>query len=158
MWDETPSSWQLRMAFPQEAKALEDVFVAEYIQSLGLVAVKIGTRKATNFRIKLEDNYELILSPVDKGADGYSEWFSWHTPAHAHTHSNSAAPMPEPSIRAHIRLLYSDENGRSQIYSFTNHHENVESLIRSALSSIHHDLGLKLKPVIKKRRGRPGKE
>ena len=115
MWDETPSSWQLRMAFPQEAKALEDVFVAEYIQSLGLIAVKIGTRKATNFRIKLEDNYELILSPVDKGADGYSEWFSWHTPAHAHTHSNSAAPMPEPSIRAHIRLLYSDENGRSQI-------------------------------------------
>jgi hypothetical protein len=156
MWDETPSSWQLRMEFPQEAKALEDIFVAEYLRSLGLVSVKIGTRKATNFRIKLENNYELILSPVDKGAEGYFEWFTWHAPAHAH--SNSAPPMPEPSIRAHIRLFYSDENGRSQIYSFTNHHENVETLIRSALSNIHHDLGLKLRPVLKKRRGRQGKE
>lgn len=158
MWDETPSSWQLRMAFPQEAKALEDIFVADYIQSLGLVSVKIGTRKATKFCIKFEDNYELILSPVDKGADGYSEWFTWHAPVHTHTSTNSDAPMPEPSIRAHIRLLYSDEIGRSQIYSFTNHHENVESLIRSALSSIHRDLGLKLKPLLKKRRGKPGKE
>jgi hypothetical protein len=158
MWDETPSSWQLRMAFPQEAKALEDIFVADNIQSLGLVSLKIGTRKATNFRIKLEDNYELILSPVDKGAEGYSEWFTWHVPAHANTNPNSAAPMPVPSIRAHIRLFYSDETGRSQIYSFTNHHENVETLIRSALSNIHHDLGLKLKPILKKRKGQPGKE
>ena len=158
MWDETPSSWQLRMAFPEEAKALEDIFVADYIQSLGLVSVKIGTRKATNFRIKLEDNYELILSPVDKGAEGYSEWFTWHEPAHANTNSNSVASMPVPSIRAHIRLFYSDETGRSQIYSFTNHHENVETLIRSALSNIHHDLGLKLKPILKKRKGQPGKE
>ncbi len=158
MWDETPSAWQLRMAFPQEAKALEDTFVAEYIQSLGLVSTRIGARKTTNFCIKLEDNYELILSPVDKGAEGYSEWFSWHVPAHAHTNAKSPAPMPEPTIRAHIRLFYSDENGRSQIYSFTNHHENVETLIRSALSNIHHDLGLKLKPVLKKRKGRPGKE
>ena len=158
MWDETPSAWQLRMVFPQEAKALEDIFVADYIQSLGLVSRKTGTRKATNFRIKLEDNYELLLTPVDKGAEGYSEWFTWHVPAHARTNPNSAASMPEPSIRAHIQLFYSDETGRSQIYSFTNHHENVETLIRSALSNIHHDLGLKLKPILKKRKGQPGKE
>lgn len=158
MWDETPSAWQLRMAFPQEAKALEDTYVAEYIQSLGLVSARIASRKATNFRIKLEDNYELILSAVDKGAEGFSEWFTWHVPAHAHTNSGSVAQMPEPTIRAHIRLFYSDETGRSQIYSFTNHHENVETLIRSALSNIHHDLGLKLKPVLRKRKGRSGKE
>ena len=153
MWDETPSSWQLRMAFPQEAKTLEDILVADYIQSLGLVSIKIDTRKATNFRIKLEDNYELLLTPVDKGAEGYSEWFTWHVPAHARTNPNSAPQMPEPSIRAHIQLFYGDETGRSQIYSFTNHHENVETLIRSALSNIHQDLGLKLKPILRKRKG-----
>jgi hypothetical protein len=158
MWDETPSAWQLRMAFPQEAKTLEDTFVAQYIQSLGLVSSRIGARKTTNFCIKLEDNYELILSPVDKGAEGFSEWFTWHVPAHAHTSTKPASQMPEPTIRAHIRLFYCDENGRSQLYSFTNHHENVETLIRSALGNIHHDLGLKLKPVLKKRRGRQGKE
>ena len=66
--------------------------------------------------------------------------------------------MPEASIRAHIRLFYSDEIGRSQIYSFTNHHQNVETLIRSALVGIQQDLGLKLKPVIKRKKGGPGKE
>jgi hypothetical protein len=66
--------------------------------------------------------------------------------------------MPEPSIRAHIRLFYSDEIGRSQIYSFTNHQENVEVLIRAALKNIHQDLGLKLKPLLKKRKGQPSKE
>ena len=158
MWDETPSSWQLRMEFPSVAKALEDTFVADYIHALGLKSTKVASRKCTNFRIQLEDNYELILSPVDKGAEGYFEWFTWHAPVHAQSNSNSAPPMPESSIRAHIRLFYSDENGRSQIYSFTNHHENVETLIRSALRNIHHDLGLKLRPVLKKRRGRQGKE
>lgn len=158
MWDETPSSWQLRMAFPQVAKALEDIVVADYIRSLGLVSVKIGTPKATNFRIKLEGSYELVISPVDKGGDGYSEWFTWHVPAQAQSNANCAVTMPESSIRSHIRLFYSDEVGRSEIYSFTNHHENVETLIRSSLSMIHHDLGLKLKPVIKKRQGHPGTE
>lgn len=158
MWDETPSAWQLRMAFPQEAKALEDILVAEYIQSLGLFSHKMASRKASSFHIKLEDNYELVISPVDKGADGYSEWFTWHVPSHAHTNAQSASPMPEPSIRAHIRLFYSDEIGRSQIYSFTNHQENVEVLIRAALKNIHQDLGLKLKPLLKKRKGQPSKE
>jgi hypothetical protein len=158
MWDETPSAWQLRMAFPQEAKALEDILVAEFLQSLGLLSNKIASRKASSFQIKLEDNYELVISPVDKGAEGYSEWFTWHVPSHAHINANSAPIMPEPSIRAHIRLFYSDEAGRSQIYSFTNHHENVEVLIRAALNNIHQDLGLKLKPVIKKRKVQPRKE
>ncbi len=160
MWDETPSSWQLRMAFPQEAKSLEDVLVSDSLQSLGLISTKLGSRKATQFRIKLQNNYELVISPVDKGAEGYGEWFSWHAPApaHAHANPNHEAPMPEPSIRAHVQLFYSDEIGRSQIYSFTNHHQNVETLIRSALSGIHQDLGLKLKPVIKRRKGRQSRE
>ena len=158
MWDETPSAWDLRMSFPREARHLEDIYVADWLQTLGLQSSKIATHKTTQFRIKLEDNYELVISPVDKGADGYAEWFSWHVPAHAHTNAKSAAPMPEASIRAHIQLFYSDETGRSLIYSFTNHHENVETLIRSALSNIHHDLGLKLRPILKKRRGQPGKE
>ena len=158
MWDETPSAWDLRMSFPREARHLEDIYVADWLQTLGLQSSKIATRKTTQFRIKLENNYELVISPVDKGADGYSEWFSWHVPAHARSASTSESSMPEASIRAHIRLFYSDEIGRSQIYSFTNHHQNVETLIRSALIGIQQDLGLKLKPVIKRKKGGSGKE
>jgi hypothetical protein len=154
MWDETPTSWQLRMAFPREAKALEDIMISEKLQSLGLVTTKLGSSKASNFRIKLEDQYELLISPVDKGADGYSEWFTWNAPVPTQQNNEFENTMPESSIRAHIQLYYSDETGRSQIYSFTHHHQNVETLIRTALKGIHHDLGLKLKPITRKRKGK----
>ena len=153
MWDETPSSWQLRMAFPREARALEDLLVGESLRSLGLLAKRVSSRRQTSFRVLLTENYELQISPVDKGAEGLGEWFSWHAPAR--TRENKAISkneILESSVRAHIQLFYSDENGRSLIYSFTHHHQDIESLIRSALNGIHQDLGLKLKPVIKRRK------
>ena len=158
MWDETPTSWQLRMAFPAEARALEDVLVSERLRSLGLTATKITKSKSSIFRIKLIENYELQISPVDKGVSGYAEWFSWHAPAHVHAGQSEVNQFPESSIRAHIQLMYCDETGRSQIYSFTHHHQSVESLLRSALQGIHHDLGLKLKPQLKKRKDSRGRE
>jgi len=158
LWDETPTAWQLRMAFPAEARALEDILMADWLQELGLFATKVTKSKSTLFRIKLVDNYELQISPVDKGASGYAEWFSWHTPSHVHAGEPAGRKVPVSSIRAHVQLMYCDEVGRSQIYSFTHHHQNVESLIRTALNGIHHDLGLKLKPQLRKRRDLRGRE
>ena len=140
------------MAFPAEARALEDILIADWLEGLGLVTAKVTKSKSSLFRIKLIENYELQISPVDKGINGYAEWFSWHAPSHVHAGEASASQLPESSIRAHIQLMYCDETGRSQIYSFTHHHQNVESLIRTALQGIHHDLGVKLKPQLRKRK------
>ena len=140
------------MAFPAEARALEDILIADWLEGLGLVTTKVTKSKSSLFRIKLIENYELQISPVDKGINGYAEWFSWHAPSHVHAGEASASQLPESSIRAHIQLMYCDETGRSQIYSFTHHHQNVESLIRTALQGIHHDLGVKLKPQLRKRK------
>lgn len=153
MWEEAPSSWQLRMAFPREARALEDLHVSESLRSLGLMAKRVTSRRQTAFRVLLTENYELQISPVDKGADGSGEWFSWHAPARTRANQSIAKnEILESSVRAHVQLFYSDENGRSVIYSFTQHHQDVESLIRSSLRGIHQDLGLKLKPVVKRRK------
>lgn len=153
MWDETPSSWQLRMAYPQEARALEDLLVGESLRSLGLLTKRVNNRRQTSFRVLLSENYELQISPVDKGADGMGEWFSWHAPARTRERkTNSKNEILDSSVRAHIQLFYGDENGRSCIYSFTHHNQDIESLIRSSLLSIHQDLGLILKPVLKRRK------
>jgi len=146
------------MAFPAEARALEDILISEQLRTLGLSAIKLTKSKSSVFRIQLIENYELQISPVDKGVSGYAEWFSWHTPAHVHAGESAVNQLPESSIRAHIQLMYSDETGRSQIYSFTHHHQSLESLLRSALQGIHHDLGLKLKPQLKKRKDLRGRE
>jgi hypothetical protein len=158
LWDETPTSWQLRMAYPAEARALEDILIADWLQNLGLFATKVTKSKSTLFRIKLLDNYELQISPVDKGINGHAEWFSWHAPSHVHAGEANTGQLPESSIRAHIQLMYCDETGRSPIYSFTHHHQNVESLIRTALQGIHHDLGLTLKPQLRKRKDSRSRE
>lgn len=153
MWDETPSSWQLRMAYPQEARALEDLVIGESLRSLGLLTKRVSNRRQTSFRVLLSENYELQISPVDKGADGMGEWFSWHAPARTRDNkTTSKNEVLDSSVRAHIQLFYSDENGRSLIYSFTHHNQDIESLIRSSLISIHQDLGLMLKPVLKRRK------
>lgn len=152
MWEENLSAWQLRMQYPGEAKLLEDISVADSLSSLGLLSSKFGGSKTTHFRIKLENEFELQISPVDKGRDGYAEWFSWHLPVHEHSDEVCGAQMPESSIRANIKLFYSDENGRSEIYSFTHHHQNVETLLRTALNLIHQDLGFKLNPILKRER------
>ena len=103
------------MAFPAEARALEDILIADWLESLGLVTAKVTKSKSSLFRIKLIENYELQISPVDKGINGYAEWFSWQTPSHVHAGEASASQLPESSIRAHIQLMYCDETGRSQI-------------------------------------------
>jgi hypothetical protein len=146
------------MAYPAEARALEDILIADWLQNLGLFAAKVTKSKSTLFRIKLLDNYELQISPVDKGINGHAEWFSWHAPSHVHAGEANTGELPESSIRAHIQLMYCDETGRSPIYSFTHHHQNVESLIRTALQGIHHDLGLKLKPQLRKRKDSRSRE
>ena len=158
MWEENLSAWQLRMQYPSEARLLEDIVIADCLNSLGLSTTKFGGPKATNFRIKLDNEFELQIYPVDKGRDGYAEWFSWHQPNHEHSGENCEIQMPESSIRANIKLFYSDENGRSEIYSFTHHHQNVETLIRSALNLIHRDLGFKLSPIAKRERGTSAKK
>lgn len=76
MWEENLSAWQLRMQYPSEARLLEDIVVADCLSSLGLFTTKFGGSKTTHFRIKLDNEFELQISPVDKGRDGYSEWFS----------------------------------------------------------------------------------
>jgi hypothetical protein len=146
------------MAYPAEARALEDILIADWLQNLGLFATKVTKSKSTLFRIKLLDNYELQISPVDKGINGHAEWFSWHAPSHVHAGEANTGQLPESSIRAHIQLMYCDETGRSPIYSFTHHHQNVESLIRTALQGIHHDLGLTLKPQLRKRKDSRSRE
>jgi hypothetical protein len=146
------------MAFPAEARSLEDILIADWLQNLGLFAAKVTKSKSTLFRIKLLDNYELQISPVDKGINGHAEWFSWHAPSHVHAGEANAGQLPESSIRAHIQLMYCDETGRSPIYSFTHHHQNVESLIRTALQGIHHDLGLQLKPQLRRRKDSRSRE
>jgi len=151
MWKNTPDPWELRQMFPEEARLLEDYFLLSELRSLEVVFTKSRLKKATIFKVALNDSYELWVSPVDIGPRGQTEWFTWYKP---HNHNslhqpNSKAPEYQMSIRACIQLVKRDEKKIVVRHSFTNAQETIEDLLRSSLMCIHRDIGLQLSPIIK---------
>lgn len=150
MWKTNPHPWELRLQFPEEARALEDVFIEDELKGLGLMYKKARSKRKTTFKIALTNSMELWISPIDVGPQGQSEWITWHEPHH-HSHSTrSSIPELLISIRACVQLI-SKECGKAQVlHTFTNLQNNLEDLIRSSLICIHRDYGHQLSPLLKK--------
>ncbi len=147
MWKEDVSAWQLRMAFPREANLLENIMVHEELKKLGLIVTKHSRAKRCKFSIKFKNNYEIVISPVDVGHDGFTEWFTWYQ-AESNESAGLGASMPKYSIRANIKLFATSKYNREELHSFTQHQQSIEMLLRNALELIKDDLGLQLKPIL----------
>lgn len=57
MWKNTPDPWELRQMFPEEARLLEDYFLLTELRSLEVVFTKSRLKKATIFKLALNDSY-----------------------------------------------------------------------------------------------------
>jgi hypothetical protein len=156
MWKNNPEPWEMRQMFPEEARLLEDAFLIHELRQLEIIFTRIKLKKSTTIRVSLNDSYELLLSPVDKGPEGQAEWFSWHMP-HEHNQPNhvpSKVPAYHMSIRASIKLVRKSENGSDLVHSFTNAQSNLEDLLKSSLFFIKKDKGLNLTPICKSTKNR----
>ena len=154
MWKNIPDPWELRLMFPEEARLLEDVYLLDELQSLGISFSKLKLKKSTTFKIALNDPYELWVSPVDIGPCGQTEWFTWHKPNHRNPDQQNSFNLPEYQmhIRACIQLIRKDDQKNVVFHSFTNAQDSIEDLLRSSLMCIHRDIALQLTPVIKSAR------
>lgn len=126
---------------------LDETFLDEFSRNLGIKFQKLPGEKTTRFKYYLEGANHLIITPVDKGPKGYSEWFTWHLPPHDHEADDIACPMPEPTIRAYVQVFIANNGNHKEIASFTLHHENLESLLKTALEIVQKETGHRLSPV-----------
>lgn len=148
MWKETPRPVELRKEFPDIALHLESSFVKIGLETLGIKYSVTTQAKQKHFQIELNDNFTLRISPVDKGMQGYGEFLSWYMPSN---HAAEGTIMPSPSIRAFVQLIENTKDRKVIVYSFTDHQENIEDLIRSSLNYIFHATGRKFRPVMRRK-------
>jgi len=149
MWRETPSPSDLRDTFPDLAMILETDYLKNDLQKLGIQNLRRIRSKSVTLEIPMHPHHLMRISPVDKGAQGYSEWMTWYWQS---SEDEEGTPQLQYSIRAHVEVVDVEDRESEHNVSFTLHNDDIESLIKNAITGMRHMTGIKIKPVILRKR------
>ena len=131
----------LRRMLPDVALRMETQFIIDEALNLGIKVRISNSKKTPIIRVPLTLRHSMTISPVDRGAQGFAEFF---------TFMPTTSPQynyPEMISRVHIY----DELVEEQLSeSFTIQAPNFEMILRTSLSIYYSITGKKLAPIIKK--------
>jgi hypothetical protein len=149
MWRDTPSPSDLRDSFPDLAMILETDYLKNDLQKLGIQNLRRVRSKSVSLEIPMHPHHLMKITPVDKGAQGYSEWMTWYWQS---SDDEECAPQLQYSIRAHVEVIDVEDRDSKEVVSFTLHNDDIESLIKNAMTGMRHMTGVKIKPVVMRRK------
>lgn len=149
MWRDTPSPTELRDSFPDLAMNLETDFLKNDLQKLGIQNLRRVRSKSVTFEIPMKPHHLMRITPVDKGAQGYSEWMTWYWQNNDDEESSATLQY---SLRAHVEVIDVEDRDSQNNVSFTLHNDDIESLIKNAITGMRHMTGIKISPVILRKR------
>ena len=149
MWRDTPSPSDLRDTYPDLAMILETDYLKNDLQKLGIQNLRRIRSKSVLLEIPMHPHHLMRISPVDKGAQGYSEWMTWYWQSND---DEEGAPRLLYSIRAHVEVVDLENRESAHNVSFTLHNDDIESLIKNAITGMRHMTGIKIKPVVSRKR------
>ena len=149
-WRKEVSANLLREMFPKEAFKMETE-VNRY--ELKCLAIKNTVRWRAGFKsaiiiVPAKPNHEIRISPVDKGADGHSEWMTFSLPQKERSQeSDFERTFPEYSLRAFVEVIeLSDETG-DHSFSLTMSGMNMEHLLRGVVHNYKHSKNIDIDPM-----------
>jgi hypothetical protein len=143
MYKENKEPWQVRSMFPDVALHLETKSIIMTIrEDLQLSMMASWGKKNSRIRIPLTDEYILQIAPVDRGYEGYAEWFSYGQDVDQETGAN----IVTQSIRTCVTLLKGERPDQKIIVSFTTHCPDIEETIRLSMRIIFSHIGQRLTP------------
>jgi hypothetical protein len=148
MWRNTPSAADLRDTFPDVAMFLDTDLIKIQLEKLGIQNLRRNRKRSVSIEIPMHPHHLMRITPVDKGAEGYSEWMTWYW----QTSDDEERRELACSIRAHVEIIDVDSQDPKSEVSFTLHNDDIESLIKNAIVGMRHTSGVQLKPVITRRR------
>ena len=91
--------------------------------------------------IPLTFHHSMSITPVDKGIQGFAEWFTFMP--------NSPSPNEYPEFTSRVYVqVFDDLIENKLIESFTIQAPNLEMILRASLSIFHSISGKKLAPII----------
>ena len=150
MWRNTPAPGDLRDSHPDIALTLDTEYMTADLKKLGIQHIRRYRKKSVVIEIVMMPHHLMRISPVDKCANGYGEWTTWYW-SHG---DEETQPELRYSIRAHIEVIDLQVTEEQPAVSFTAHNDDIESLIRNAILGMRHLTGVKLEPVVMRRRTR----
>ena len=148
MWP-TTSSTELRALLPDVALKLETATILHNLRAQELIVNKRISSKRATLVIELNYDYQIYLMPVDIGALGFYEWFSWHQEPGKNVPDSF---IMQSSMRCRVVLRKKNSIKSDELASFTIQKDNPVEIVRTALSRIFHLTGLKLQPKIENRK------
>jgi hypothetical protein len=128
----------LRRLFPDVALQMDTQVILHQARELGINPHVNKSVKLPVLRVPLTLNHEISISPVDKGAMGVAEWFTFARPC----------DHPEIISRVHINIkdrLFQENNAES----FTIEAPNFEMMLRISLTIYYSITGKKLQPIVR---------
>lgn len=135
----------LRRLFPEVALQMDTQVILHQARQLGIYPSVNKSIKLPVLRVPLTLDHEISISPVDKGAMGIAEWFTFARPC------DCSKTHPEVISRVHVKVqdkLF--QQGDSE--SFTIEAPNFEMMMRISLTIYYSITGKKLQPIIKSAR------
>jgi hypothetical protein len=137
------TDFDLRRAFPEVSLGMETQLLLHQANELG-IRPRVNLRaKLPVFRVPLTLNHEISIAPVDRGALGIPEWFSF---VRSNNHPKGQFDIVS---RVHVTI----ENKRltdAQKESFTIEAPDFEMMLRISLTIFYSVTGKKLQPVQKR--------
>ena len=131
----------LRRILPDVALKMETQVILHEANSLGIKAKVNRSIKTPLIKIPLTFQHSMSITPVDKGIQGFAEWFTFMP------NSTSLTEYPEFTSRVYVQV-FDDLIENKLIESFTIQAPNLETILRASLSIFHSITGKKLSPII----------
>lgn len=135
------SSLELRRALPEVALRMETDHLVHEAEKLGLVVTYTRGKRTARIGIELTHYHTLRLSPVDKGAHGVGEWFTFMNDGGECNHDH-----PEYMMRVHAEIIDQFGLGENKVESVTVAGTSLDMVLREALGAYEFFTGKGLAP------------
>ena len=130
----------LRRLFPDVALQMDTQVILHQARELGIRPYVNKSIKLPVLRIPLTLDHEISISPVDKGAMGVAEWFTFTRPCEC--------PKAHPEVISRVHVNIKDKIFQeNHAESFTIEAPNFEMMMRISLTIYYSLTGKKLQPV-----------
>lgn len=134
------SALDLRRALPEVALRMETDHLIHEAEKLGLVVTVSRGKKISRIGIELTHFHTLRISPVDRGAHGVGEWFTFMN------HDGNCGRHPEYMMRVHAEIIDQFGLGNNQVESVTVAGPSLDMVLREALGAYEFLTGKGLAP------------
>ena len=149
-WRKEVSANLLREMFPKEAFKMETEVNRHELKNLGIkntIKWRAAYKSAT-IVIPAVPNHEIRISPVDKGADGHSEWMTFSMPQKERSQeSDFERKFPEYSLRAFVEVIELNDATGDLGLSLTMTGLNMEHLLKGVVHNYKQAKNIEIDPI-----------